>query len=166
MPGFFVSGVGNASNDNYGNNQTTLRVAIMPGSSCSSMWQWNIRSPASRCTVAMRTVSPGITLTVSRHARYGRNAAPLPPDHLKLRAVEKERMIHVGAVLDRPDLHFTAPARQRDARWVETRAVDLELDAGRQRRHRRAGTVHGRHVHCFGENDGFTRRFVRCVVSG
>ena len=47
----------------------TRRVANMPASMCSRIWQWNSQSPGLSATKATSTLSSGSTRTVSSHSR-------------------------------------------------------------------------------------------------
>ncbi len=47
----------------------TRRVANMPASMCSRIWQWNSQSPGLSATKATSTFSSGSTRTVSSHSR-------------------------------------------------------------------------------------------------
>ena len=49
----------------------TRRVANMPASMCSRIWQWNSQSPGLSATKATSTLSSGSTSTVSSHSRRG-----------------------------------------------------------------------------------------------
>src|SRR5216683_3343449 len=130
----------------------TCNCPIMPRSSCSRMWQWNMRMPSDCCTVLNRTFSPGRTLTVSRHARYG-SSTLTPFDDLKLCAMQMKRVVHVGLIVDFPQLYLASAADKIHAAEVECLAIDEEFHATWAFICRRARLEHCPHLHTFGKRN-------------
>src|SRR6267142_3528330 len=78
---------------------------------------------------------------------------PLPFDDLKLCAMQMKRVVHVGLIVDFPQLYLASTADKIHTAEVECLAIDEEFHATWAFICRRARLEHCRHLHTFGKRN-------------
>src|SRR6266849_10695795 len=78
---------------------------------------------------------------------------PLPFDDLKLCAMQMKRVVHVGLIVDFPQLYLASAADKIHAAEVECLAIDEEFHATWAFICRHPGLAHRLHVHSFGKHN-------------